>query len=239
MPPQENSRFRLLIGALYLAAGTVILGGVLEGWSYYLSPYHLRPHLAAYGPLRPGGSVGHGYGVVGSALLLLLLLYSVRKRWRRFEALGTPAQWLEVHICFGITGPLLILLHTSLKIQGLVAVSFWSMVAVALSGVFGRWLYLRIPRNIAGQELSRREIADMEQELAARAAEAAQASRPRELARLARERARLERNLRRLEVTRAVFHWWHVVHKPFAVIMLIIMFVHVVVTVGLGYRWVF
>ena len=45
--------------------------------------------------------------------------------------------------------------------------------------------------------------------------------------------------MRRLESIRSVFHWWHVVHKPFAVIMLIIMVVHVIVAVSLGYRWVF
>jgi hypothetical protein len=38
---------------------------------------------------------------------------------------------------------------------------------------------------------------------------------------------------------RELFHYWHVIHKPFAFLMLIIMVVHVGVTVALGYRWVF
>ena len=34
------------------------------------------------------------------------------------------------------------------------AVSYWSMVAVALSGVFGRYLYQQIPRNMLGETLA-------------------------------------------------------------------------------------
>lgn len=234
MATAQDSRFRILLGVLYAAAAMVIVPAAIRGWSFYLAPLADRPHLEAYARLKPSGTQGHGYGVIGSLLLVLLLLYSARKRWRRLESWGSPAQWLMVHICFGIVGPLLIILHTSLKVQGLVAVSFWSMIAVATSGVFGRWLYLQIPRNLAGQELSMQEISELERELAARAATE---SRPRQLVRLARRRRQLERNVRRLESIRSIFHWWHVVHKPFAIIMLVIMVVHVVVAVGLGYRW--
>jgi hypothetical protein len=236
MASRRDTRFLILLTLLYFAAAAAIVPALIEGWSYYVAPYAARPHMAGYALLRPAGRQGHGYGVVGSVLMLLLLLYSARKRWRFLESWGSPAQWLNVHICFGIVGPLLIILHTTFKVQGLVAVSFWSMAAVALSGVFGRWLYLQIPRNIAGHELSRREIDELERELAARAAAAAH---PREAARLARRRGKLERNLRRLETVRSIFHYWHVVHKPFAIIMLLIMAVHVAITVSLGYRWIF
>ena len=232
----RETGFLTLLVLLYSTAALVIGIALIVGWSYYTAPFATRPHLDGYGVLRPGGSRGHGYGVVGSTLLLLLLLYSARKRWRSLASWGNPAKWLDVHICCGIVGPLLIILHTSFKVKGLVAVSFWSMVAVALSGVFGRWLYLQIPRNIFGQELSRQEIGELERALAAQATTAV---RPRELASLARRRAKLERNLRRLETLRRLFHYWHVIHKPFAIIMLFIMGVHVAVTVVLGYRWVF
>jgi hypothetical protein len=41
---------------------------------------------------------------------------------------------------------------------GLVAVSFWSMVAVVLSGVIGRYLYVQIPKGIQGNELTMNEL---------------------------------------------------------------------------------
>ena len=36
-----------------------------------------------------------------------------------------------------------------------------------------------------------------------------------------------------------IFHYWHVIHKPFAWVMIIIMLVHVSVTILMGYKWVF
>src|SRR5690606_15384410 len=66
-------------------------------------------------------------------------------------------------------GPLFILFHTAFKFGGIVSVSFWSMVAVVLSGVIGRFVYIQIPRTIHGRELSLGEIrelrADMRREL--------------------------------------------------------------------------
>jgi hypothetical protein len=232
----QNLGFRLVLSALYATGAAALVFGALRGLSYYTAPHTERPHLPDYRALRPGGSQGHAYGVVGSVLLLLLLLYSARKRGQFPESWGTPAQWLQVHICFGILGPLLVILHTSFKVQGLVAVSFWSMITVALSGIFGRWLYQQIPRNLAGRELTLQEIDALERELAARAAAE---SDPRDLVRLSRRRAKLQRSVGRLETIRGVFHWWHVVHKPVAIIMLLIMMVHVAVAVSLGYTWVF
>jgi len=51
-----------------------------------------------------------------------------------------------------------VLYHTALKFGGIVAVSFWSMAAVVLSGVIGRFIYVRIPRTIQGNELSVKEL---------------------------------------------------------------------------------
>jgi hypothetical protein len=234
--PRGDVAFRLLLVVLSLVAAAVIVSALVDGRAYYRASYGDRPHLPERHAFDSGGTRGHGYGIVGAFLILVMQLYSLRKRTRRFNGLGTPAQWLQVHICFGIVGPLLVVLHSAFRVQGLVAVSFWSMVAVALSGVFGRYLYQQIPRNLAGQELSMQEIAALERSLAA---QQAAEKRPRELARLARRRARLERRVRRVESVRRIFHWWHVVHKPFAIVMMLIMAVHVTVTMSLGYTWVF
>ena len=51
--------------------------------------------------------------------MLMTLPYYVRKRWRALARVGTPKQWLEVHIFFGIVGPVLITLHTSFKFNGI------------------------------------------------------------------------------------------------------------------------
>jgi len=46
-----------------------------------------------------------------------------------------------------------------------VAVSFWSMVAVFLSGIAGRFIYLQIPRSIEGRELNLNEVRAMKSNL--------------------------------------------------------------------------
>jgi hypothetical protein len=60
----------------------------------------------------------------------------------------------------------MILFHTAFKFGGIVAVSFWSMVAVVLSGILGRFIYLQIPRTIEGRELSLQEATAMKKRVA-------------------------------------------------------------------------
>jgi hypothetical protein len=94
-----------------------------------------------------------------------VLLYQVRKRVRMFHRLGLLKYWLEIHIFMCTLGPILILYHTSFKFGGLVAISFWSMVAVFASGIIGRFIYLQIPRTIEGRELSLNEVRLMKGDL--------------------------------------------------------------------------
>jgi hypothetical protein len=155
----KKIRFNKIFWAvLYSAAIIVYIFIFYGGASFYLTPYMERPYSAAYRSLRPAGLTGHAYGVIGSTLMILMLSYSLRKRVRVLRNWGMLSRWLDTHIFFGIVGPLLVVLHTAFKVQGLVAVSFWSMVAVTLSGIFGRYLYLQIPRNIQGDELSIKEL---------------------------------------------------------------------------------
>ncbi len=56
---------------------------------------------------------------------------------------------------------------------------------------------------------------------------------------LVRQDIRLGKNLDRLESLKNLFRHWHIFHLPFAILMLIFMVMHVVVTVALGYRWIF
>ena len=111
--------------------------------------------------MKASGIIGHGLGIVGSLLILLgVFTYMLRKRLRIFSRMGILKHWLEFHIFLCTLGPVLILFHTTFKFGGIVAVSFWSMVAVFLSGIVGRYIYLQIPRSIEGRELTLREMED-------------------------------------------------------------------------------
>ncbi len=49
----------------------------------------------------------------------------------------------------------------------------------------------------------------------------------------------LNRRIRNLSRMQKLFGYWHVAHKPFALIMLVVVIVHVAVTLALGYKWIF
>ena len=49
----------------------------------------------------------------------------------------------------------------------------------------------------------------------------------------------LNRRIKSLKLMQKLFRYWHVAHLPFAIIMLIIMVIHVIVTLMFGYKWIF
>jgi len=107
-------------------------------------------------------------GIFGSLFMIIgVSSYMARKRYRFLSRLGLLKHWLEFHIFLCTLGPALILFHTAFKFGGLVAVSFWSMVAVFLSGIIGRFIYIQIPRTIEGRELSLNEVRDMKSDIGA------------------------------------------------------------------------
>jgi hypothetical protein len=56
---------------------------------------------------------------------------------------------------------------------------------------------------------------------------------------LVRNEIALNNRIDRLQVMQKMFRYWHIIHLPFALIMLIIMIIHVAVTVTFGFRWIF
>jgi hypothetical protein len=59
------------------------------------------------------------------------------------------------------------------------------------------------------------------------------------VAMVAKERIKLLRRIQFLEQLKYYFHYWHVVHLPFSIIMFLILLVHVGVAVAFGYTWIF
>jgi len=289
-----SSRPRLVfLSILYLLTFALLAWCFVEAYSYYATPLGDRPHHESYRLYRPAGSAGLSYGIAGSAMMILMLVYSLRKRTRLLGRSIPLRYMLDFHIYLGVVGPLLIVLHTSFKVQGLVAVSFWSMVAVAVSGYFGRYLYSQIPRNMMGNELTLQEMERASTEMAndlhrrfnlddsilARVDQlfasalihrhhGALASvvslavddllRPftrhrlrrklvsivvlpgrqgREFFEISFRRAILRRRVALLAQVQMLFHYWHVIHKPFAIVMYVIMGIHIGVALWTGYGW--
>ena len=149
---------------LILIATAVYL--VHRGYSYYITSLEERFYHIDHELIKPNGLLGHGMGIIGSFLMVAgVSIYMLRKRWRFLARLGKLKHWLEFHIFLCTRGPILVLFHTSFKIGGIVSISFWSMVAVVVSGVIGRFIYIQIPRTIEGRELSLNEVRGMKTDI--------------------------------------------------------------------------
>jgi len=148
----------------------IVTAGTLTvmGFSYYRTPMAERIYSPLHETFGPAGIIGQGLGIFGSLMMLIgVVLYGARKRFRWLARFGTLKAWLQFHIFLCTLGPYLVLLHTTFKFGGVVSIAFWSMAAVVLSGVFGRYVYARIPKTIQGRFLDRSELQTRREELLA------------------------------------------------------------------------
>jgi hypothetical protein len=204
-----------------------------DALSYYTTSLGVRGYETAHPILRPSGELGHLLGFAGTLFLFATLPYLARKRLHILRSVGRPSQWLEVHIFCGVFGPILITYHTSFRFNGIVSVAYWSMLLVVISGFVGRYLYVRIPRTIRGEELSRAELEARAEKLEQEAVDPATAAHLRR--KISKERDVLLRRIARLEKTRRLFQLWHVFHRPFVWVMFLVFFIHFGVALYFGY----
>jgi len=278
----------ILVAIVFIAIITLIYNGI----SYYSLGTEDRVYHPDHAMLKPSGIIGHGLGIVGTLLIIIgVSSYMARKRYRFLSRMGILKHWLEFHIFLCTLGPIMVLFHTSYKFGGLVAVSFWSMVAVFLSGIIGRFIYLQIPHTIEGRELSLNEVREMKTDLAVvlrksysledetynllmnsiqkkvglyrknaivryignyfrdkktlssvtRLLKYSDMPKPdkKMILGLIKDDIKLNQRIERLDTMQNMFKYWHVIHSPFALVMLVIMLIHVGVTIVFGYRWIF
>lgn len=255
----------------------------IKGYSFYSIPIEERFYHPDYNSFKPSGFFGHGLGIVGTFLILFgVVLYIARKRYGFMEKYLRLKYLLEFHIFLCTLGPIMILFHTSFKFGGIVSVAFWSMVAVVLSGVVGRFIYTQIPRTIEGRELTLSEVKTSHETLMEtlksfehlgfsmsdfllnsehkynwgirgyidkkrqifsirKKLSSINVSKKekKQIIQIVSQEISLSSRIERLLLMQKLFKYWHVAHMPFALIMLVIVTIHVIVTVTLGYTWIF
>jgi hypothetical protein len=105
------------------------------------------------GIIEPGSGLGYYFGYVGGVMMLLMLLYPIRKHVGWARNLGPLRYWFMLHMVFGIAGPTLVLFHSTFHVKSLnAAVALYSMLLVALSGIVGRFIYKRIHQGLYGRK---------------------------------------------------------------------------------------
>lgn len=288
MSPTAHKIYRWTL-ILVVISAVVILS--VQGFSYYKTPLEERFYHPNHAAFKPSGLYGHGLGIIGTLIILTGVFgYMARKRFKSLSRIGVLKYWLEFHIFLCTLGPVFVLFHTAFKFGGIVSIAFWSMVAVMLSGVIGRFIYNQIPRSIQGQELSLAEIRQLKTNLLQEIDSIWPDGKPEEIKRWidqtesrrpgsfrfsswfrryfedlrqlqwigsslkkealdSQSRKRLiglfknelafNRKIENLQWMQQLFRYWHVAHLPFAIIMLVIMIIHVIVTVSFGYTWIF
>jgi hypothetical protein len=108
-----------------------------------------------------GYGLGYALGIIGGSLMLILLLYSIRKRVRWLARFGATRHWFRIHMMLGIIGPVLILYHCNFALGDLNSkVALFCTLLVAGSGVVGRYFYEGIHHGLYGSKTTLRELAD-------------------------------------------------------------------------------
>lgn len=121
--------------------------------------------------IAPSGSTWLGYtlGTVSALLIVLLLLFGIRKR-SYSNSLGTTRGWLSAHIYLGTALILITLLHSGFQFGWNVhTFALIVMLAVIFSGFFGVYAYLRYPalmtrnRDSATRDAMLEEVSEIDQ----------------------------------------------------------------------------
>lgn len=106
--------------------------------------------------------LGYALGILGLGLMILLLLYPLRKRSATLGEWGSLRLWFQVHMILGVVGPLAILFHANFRMGSHnSSVALVAMLLVSGSGYVGRYIYTRIHRGLFGR---RRHLQDLKQE---------------------------------------------------------------------------
>jgi hypothetical protein len=144
---------RPLLRIVPMTFGAGLVGALLSGWLSRDQDY-----------LTPESGLGYWLGIAGASLMLLLLLYPLRKRVRSLRAIGSVAFWFRLHMVLGLVGPTLILFHANFSFGSLNSnVAMLAMMIVATSGIVGRYLYSKIHLGLYGRKAQVRDIlADIE-----------------------------------------------------------------------------
>lgn len=115
--------------------------------------------LRDYGLIDPKEGLGYWLGILGGSMMLVLILYPLRKRIRALRFLGSTAHWFHIHIVLGVVGPILVLYHSNFSLGSFNSkVALYCMLLVAISGLIGKYLYAHIHNGLYGGKASLKEL---------------------------------------------------------------------------------
>jgi len=291
-----SGRSRVGLGFFLVVLGSLISVHV-AGLPYFLLSAVDRLRSPLHPWFRPSGLIGQAAGIAAFILFIFLWVYPLQKKFRWLEFGASRALWLDVHVIAGLCVPLVATLHAAWHFSGLIGLGYGAMMVAWLSGIVGRYIYVRIPRSRNGVELTRDQVETQRRAVLQQIVDATgidgellehallsgasptispdmnalkavavmiaddarrwKASRQLEwswqgasaaerrvdraarakLHGLMRSEIALMQQARMLDVTHRLLRYWHVAHKPMAIVALVAVVLHVGTAIVLGVTW--
>ena len=140
---EVKNRFSKLESRIALSAFAFIVFALSASWMAWDKDYAIVGNA----------ETAYNYGLVGGLMMLAILLYALRKRFKKMRSAGDIKYWYYFHFIFGVIGPVLIILHTSFEIRSINAgFALFAMIGVVFSGFVGRYIYTRASYGLRSVE---------------------------------------------------------------------------------------
>jgi hypothetical protein len=130
----KNDRRSRMETRVVMLITVAIFGLIAYGWSTW-SQINFRSSF----------DFTYNSGLTGGILMLITLLYALRKRIKILKKLGGMEGWYYFHLIGGVVGPFIIIFHSAFSLRSINStMAFVAMMLVVVSGLFGRYIYTRI-----------------------------------------------------------------------------------------------
>jgi len=136
-------RYLPIIGRIPIGIfSAMVITALIFGWQAKLDNY-----------ISAESGIGYFLGILGGSMMLIMLLYSLRKRIKFMRHWFATKYWFRMHMMFGVLGPTIILYHCAFKLGSTNSnVALICMLIVAASGLIGRYIYRQIHYGLYGSK---------------------------------------------------------------------------------------
>lgn len=130
----KNDRRSRIETRVVMVITVAIISLIVYGWSQW-SQINFRASF----------DFTYNSGLTGGILMLLTLVYALRKRIKFMKKLGNMEGWYYFHLIGGVGGPFIIIFHSAFSLRSINStMAFVAMMLVVISGLIGRYIYTRI-----------------------------------------------------------------------------------------------